>query len=134
MSVGDLQRTASFILKLSGFSRVLCSTTQLMSFPLSLGVGTMRYSLDTVTVLSVPAFFVVVSLPLAVVTQDILAAGSPFADSHLATVVFSVPASTDTVDAEFSGLADDINQKLKKQKLRRLRDVNIKQQDSKVKR
>lgn len=96
-----LHRTASFNGKLSGLTWVLCATTQLMSFPLSAAVGTMRYSLLTVTVLSVPGLETVVALPLAVVTQEIFAAGRPSTDSQRATTTGLVPASTVTMEAEF---------------------------------
>lgn len=103
---GVLHWTASFIGKLSGLTWVLCVTTQLMSFPLSVAVGTMRYSLLIVTVLSAPGLDTVVPLPLAVVTQEIWAAGRPSKDSHRATTTGLVPASTVTTVAEFWGLAD----------------------------
>lgn len=77
-----------------------------MSLPLSAAVGTMRYSLLTVTVSSVPGLDTVVALPFAVVTQEILAAGRPSADSQRATTTGLVPASTVTKEAEFWGLAD----------------------------
>ncbi len=98
---GVLHCTASFKGKLSGLTWVLCATTQLMSFPLSAAVGTMRYSLVTVTVLSAPGLDTVVALPLAVVTQDILAAGRPSTDSQRATTAGLVSASTVTTEAEF---------------------------------
>lgn len=85
---------------------VLCATAQLMSFPLSAAPGTMRYSLVNDTVLSSPVFDTVVALPLAVVTQEIWAAGRPFKDSQRATTTGLVPATTVTVEAEFWGLAD----------------------------
>lgn len=77
-----------------------------MSFPLSAAVGTMRYSLLTVTVLSVPGLVTVVALPLAVDTQVIPAAGRPSTDSQRATTTGLVPAATVTMEAEFWGLAD----------------------------
>lgn len=77
-----------------------------MSFPLSAAVGTMRYSLFTVMVLSAPGLDAVVALPLAVVTHEICATGRPSTDSHLATTTGLVPASTVTIEAEFRGLAD----------------------------
>lgn len=98
---GVLHRTASFNGKLSGLTWVLCATTQLMSLPLSAAVGTMRYSLLTVTVLSAPGLDTVVALPPAVVTQEIWAAGRPSTDSQRATTTGLVPASTLTMEAEF---------------------------------
>lgn len=103
---GVLHCTASFMGKLSALTWVLCATTQLMSLPLSAAVGTMRYSLVIVTVLSAPGVDTVVPLPLAAVTQEISAAGRPFRDSQRATTTGLVPASTVTVEAEFWGLAD----------------------------
>lgn len=87
--------------KVSGLSRVLCSTTQLRSFPLSAAVGIMRYSLLIVTVLSDPGLDTVVSLPLAVVTHLILAAGRPSTDSQRATTAILDSATTVTMEAEF---------------------------------
>lgn len=92
---------ASFSGKLSALSCVLCTTTQLMSFPLSAAVGTIMYSLLTVTVLLAPGLDTVVALPLAVVTQEIWAAGRPSIESQRATTTGLVPASTVTMEAEF---------------------------------
>lgn len=77
-----------------------------MSFPLSAAVGIMEYSLVTVIVLSAADLDTVVPLPLAVVTQEIVAAGRPLTDSQRATTTGAVPAFTVTMEAEFSGLAD----------------------------
>lgn len=100
-----LHWTASFIGKLSGFSRVLCVTTQLMSLPLSSGLGTIRYSLLMVTVLSALILDTSVALPFAVVTHLTWAAGRPLTESQRATTTRLVPASTVTMDAVFWGLA-----------------------------
>lgn len=77
-----------------------------MSFPLSSGVGTIRYSLVTVTVLLAPGLGTVVTLPLAVVSQVIWAAGRPSLDSQRATATGLVPSTTVMMEAEFWGLAD----------------------------
>lgn len=100
-----LHWTASCILKLWGVTCVLCSTTQLMSLPLSAAVGTIRYSLMMVTVLSAPALDSTVALPLAVVTQTILAAGRPSADSQRATTTGLELSTAVTTEARFWGLA-----------------------------
>lgn len=100
-----LHWTASFSGKLSGFSRVLCATTQLMSLPLSSGLGTIRYSLLMVTVLSALILDTAVALPFAVVTHLTWEAGRPLAESQRATTTWLVPASTVTMDAAFWGLA-----------------------------
>lgn len=102
---GVLHSTASFSGMLSTLNWVLCSTRQLMSFPLSEAFGARRYSLVTVTVSSAPVFEFSVQLPLAVVTHLILAAGRPSLDSQRATTTGWVPLLTVTMEAEFTGLA-----------------------------
>ena len=64
------------------------------------------YSLVTVTVLSLPGLDTDVPLPLAVVTQEIWAAGRPSTDSQRATTTGLVPATSVTIEAAFWGLAD----------------------------
>lgn len=97
---------SSCIGNLSGLTWVLWATTQVMSFPLSSAVGTIRYSLVTVTVLLAPGLGTVVALPLAVVSQVIWAAGRPSTDSQRATATGLVPSTTVMMEAEFWGLAD----------------------------
>lgn len=76
--------------------------------PLSSGVGTMRYSLLTVTVPSGPFTEVVFSVPPTAPIHLMVAAGLLSAASHWATTTGSplVLAWTTTGDAEFLGLAE----------------------------
>lgn len=89
-----------------GLSSVRWLMTQLMSLPLSAGLGTSRYSLLTVTMLSVPGLVTTVPLPLTTVTHFSWAGGFPLADSQRATTTGLSPAVTVTMDAEFLGLAE----------------------------
>ena len=102
----DVHSITSFMGKVSGLVSVRCDTSQLMSLPLSAGVGTNQYSLFTVTVLSELSVFIgVVPLPPTEVTQGMVAGGRPLADSQRATTTGAVPACTVTVEAVFEGLA-----------------------------
>lgn len=102
----DVHWIASFMAKLSGLVSVRCDTMQLISLPLSAGVGVRMYSLRTVTVLSELSVLTGAEpLPLRAVAQVMVAGGRPLADSHRATATGDLPAGTVMVEAEFTGLA-----------------------------
>lgn len=75
------------------------------SLPLSVDVGTSRYSLRTVTVPSGPLVVLVEWFPPSDVCHLMVAAGLPSTASHWATTTDLVPAWTVTTRAEFLGLA-----------------------------
>lgn len=102
----DIHWITSFMGKLSDLVSVRCDTMQLISLPLSAGVGVRKYSPRTVTVLSELSVLTGADpLPLRAAVQVTVAGGRPLADSQRATATGEVPAGTVMVEAEFTGLA-----------------------------
>lgn len=93
--------------KVSGLFSVRCVTVQLISLPLSSGVGVSMYWLRMVTVLSELSTLTGADpLPLRAVFQVRVAGGRPLADSQLATATGDSPAGTVMIVAAFEGLAE----------------------------